>query len=163
MYVVHIMNQIYHFFNVSKKSNLLIIMAGESIMIWIKKMSDAWTHSARNSEEARKWGGAVIFPIMQSLLLLISINCNKNEFWVYSILWDLASWTRLIQHGLISLQLENWKTHIWVEIDCRWRCIEEDEQHLREIIDYVCCLEGAFNLGLSILIKWLIIILTILI
>jgi hypothetical protein len=62
---------------------------------------------------------------------------------------------------LISLQLENWKNQIWVEIDWRWWCIEEDEQHLREIIDYVCCLEGAFSLGLSILIKWLIIILTI--
>jgi hypothetical protein len=30
MYVVYIMNQIHHFFNVPKKSNLFIIMAGGS-------------------------------------------------------------------------------------------------------------------------------------
>jgi hypothetical protein len=33
MYVVHIMNQVHHFFNVIKKSNLLVIVAGESAHI----------------------------------------------------------------------------------------------------------------------------------
>jgi hypothetical protein len=33
MYLVHNMNQIHHFFNIPKKLNLLIIMAGGSIII----------------------------------------------------------------------------------------------------------------------------------
>jgi hypothetical protein len=40
MYLVHIMNQIHHFFNVPKKSNLLIIVAGGSILLAYLKLKN---------------------------------------------------------------------------------------------------------------------------